>query len=147
MGFAKATTETDILTTFTELGKKVELFQKDSMKYRAELENFEEKTYLPAVDKMIDLVKRNACKKCLPAYLKSLAQMENSASEENAMKLKELIKDSATALDKGCKLVEKSILIKTKTQFEQAFATLDYEGVKGDKLKAAQTSVSHCLVP
>lgn len=138
-----ASPESALIRTFDKAKTTYAKFSKDTMKYRAEVEDYNENEFEPAVESMIGLLSEKKCGKCVPSYLKGLSYLDGSASEVLTDQLKRIISKHPEALSAGCGKIDAVTRKKLSVRFSDAitFLSQDNKVERG----GIEKSVKGCL--
>lgn len=138
-----APSEKALIKTFDKTPAIYEKFLSDTMKYRAETEEFNEKEFEPSVESMIVLLGEKKCRKCVLPYLKGLSNLEGSASEALTDQLKRIIAKHPELLNSDCKKMDKIARKKLSVRFSDAINFLSEENKLDRRVVASR--ISACL--
>lgn len=138
-----ASPESTLIRTFDKAKTIYAKFSKDTMKYRAEAEDYNEKEFEPGVESMIGLLSEKKCGKCMPSYLKGLSYLDGSASEVLTDQLKRIISKHPEVLSAGCGKIDAVTRKKLSIRFSDAVTFLSQDN-KVERSKI-EKSVKGCL--
>jgi len=125
--------EAPILETFKKAPAVYKRFLRDTLKYRDEAENFNEKEFEPAVEKMIALLNKGRCETCVSHYLNGLSYLEGSASENLTEQLKRIIEGHPNELNIACKKISREIRKGLSIRFRDAIGFMAEERKSNSK--------------
>lgn len=132
-----------VIDSFNKSKTVKDLFFKDPANNRSMARTFEEDEFVPAGDKMIELLSKQTCFGCMEEYLKGLSYFEVNSNEEFSDQLQKIFSTHPKILNDACKNVGKEVKERNKIKFSIAFN--EFVAMKKMKKEKLKKIIAECI--